>query len=433
MAAVVAAERPKPGVDLDGPVAPPKKTARTAPAGGATPLDLGKDRPVAKITLPTPPRGAAAAFSFGDDRQGWVARVPETLQLPSPAYGDGRIFVSGGFESTSMYALDAQDGHMLWASQALEDNGPTAPSFQDGHLIFNTESCTLFVMDATTGKKLWFKFLGDPTVSQPSYANGLVFASHPANGGQQISAYKLQNGDEVWSHDIGSELVSAPVVHGDSLYFSTIGGRTYRLLQKGGKEMWSKTLHATSAPWIDGDELYFSRREKDSEVQVVASAETGAILREHRKVEGKWLDDVPADMGDWKKVWAFEGSRPAIVGGVRYEAMGGVLQASDPKTGEAYWTRRFAAGEKARSLGTVAIAGPQVVVATRSGDIYGLDIDTGYTLWAYGLGKKIIAEPVVAKGWVYATTADGEVIALHVGDSSLDGWHMWGGTAQHDG
>ena len=67
------------------------------------------------------------------------------------------------------------------------------------------------------------------------------------------------------------------------------------------------------------------------------------------------------------------------------------------------------------------------MVATRGGEVYGLDVDTGYTLWSFGLGKRIVAQPVVAKGWVYATTTDGTVIALQVGDESLDGWHMWGG------
>jgi outer membrane protein assembly factor BamB len=333
----------------------------------------------------------------------------------------------------SFYSLDAQTGRMLWASQQLEDNGPTAPSFQDGRVIFNTESCTLFVVDAQTGRKLWHKYLGDPTVSQPSVADGLIFASHPGGEAQQLSAYRISDGEEVWAHEIGTELLAAPVVHGDSVYMSTIGGRTFRLLRKSGKKVWSRSLEATSAPWIDGDELYMSRSEKGKEVQVVVSAKTGEVLREHRAVKAPWLGDVPDNMNDWKQVWAFEGSRPAILDGVRYEAMGGLVVASDPKTGDALWTRRYAPAAEKRSIGTVAVAGSEVVIATRGGDLYGLDVDTGYTLWAYGTGKRIVAEPIVAKGWVYATTDAGEVIALNVADATLDGWHMWGGNPQHDG
>ena len=91
------------------------------------------------------------------------------------------------------------------------------------------------------------------------------------------------------------------------------------------------------------------------------------------------------------------------------------------------WSRRLAGAEAQRSLGAVALAGSQVVVATRGGDLYGVDIDTGYTTWAVRLGKRVVAQPIVAAGWVYASTTDGHVVAVEVGDHTLDGWHMWGG------
>jgi outer membrane protein assembly factor BamB len=432
--------RPAPGADIEAPPAPPDRGRRVSREGAGEPIDLGKDRQLAKVRVPTTGRGAATTFTFpdangGEDREGWVARIPESNQLPSVAYGDGRVYVSGGFESVSFYALDADDGRFVWSSRQLEDNGPTAPIYDDERVIFNTESCTLFVMDARTGKKLWFKYLGDPTLAQPAVADGLVYAQHPAatDTGFALTAYRIKDGSEAWTRTVDGELLAAPVVAGDSVYVSTIGGRLYRFAKKSGKRFWSVKLDVTSAPWVDGPELFLSRKHDGKEEQIVVSIEDGKILRTHRSVAGAYLRDVPRDMNDWKKVWAFEGSRPAIVGGTKYEAMGGVIQASDPQTGEPYWTRRYAPGEHERSVGTVAVAGPQVVIATRTGELYGLDVDTGYTLWAYDLGQPVVAQPVVAKGWVYATTTDGTVVALNVGDSTLDGWHMWGGNPHHNG
>ena len=420
-----------PGMDLDGPVPPPRKGNR--PRGKGISLPLGADRAVVNIKLPAPPRGGAAPFSFGDDRNGWVARVPERVQLPSVAFGGDRVYVSGGFESYSFYALDAHDGRMLWASQALEDNGPTAPVYDDERVIFNTESCTLFVIDARTGKKLWFKYLGDPTLSQPAVAEGLVYASHPSPVGQALTAFRIKDGARVWTRRIDAELLAAPVAFGGAVYATTVSGRVYRFDAQKGKAAWSRALAATSAPWIHGGELHLTRRAQGQEMQIVVSAGDGAILREHRRQAARYLADIPRDLGDWKKVWAYEGSRPAVIDGVRYEAMGGTLVASDPETGEPFWTRRVTGQEDRRALGAVAVAGAQVVVAARSGEIYGLDVDTGYTVWAYSLGRRIIAQPIVARGWVYATTETGEVVALHVGDETLDGWHMWGGSPGHNG
>src|SRR5262245_43229690 len=96
---------PAPGADLEGPPPAPGASPRRATPSEKPVVDLGSDRPVVAVKLPAPPRGGAAAFTFGDDRRGWVARIPEANQLPSVAYGEGRVFVSGGFESVSMYAL----------------------------------------------------------------------------------------------------------------------------------------------------------------------------------------------------------------------------------------------------------------------------------------------------------------------------------------
>jgi len=143
-------------------------------------VDLAADRAVVRVTVPVPPPGGSVGFTFADDHSGWVARVPDGMQLPAVAYGAGKIYVSGGFESVSFYALDAETGRFAWATTNLEDNGPTAAIYSDDRVLFNTESCTLFALDARTGRRLWFRNLGDPTLAQVTAADGLVYASHPA-------------------------------------------------------------------------------------------------------------------------------------------------------------------------------------------------------------------------------------------------------------
>src|SRR5690242_11581350 len=85
-----AAARPAPGIDLAGPIPPPDRRA-PARAGAAAPamLDLAADRAVVTVAVPTPPRGGSVGFSFADERTGWVARIPDNMQLPAVAYGAG--------------------------------------------------------------------------------------------------------------------------------------------------------------------------------------------------------------------------------------------------------------------------------------------------------------------------------------------------------
>jgi hypothetical protein len=58
----------------------------------------------------------------------------------------------------------------------------TAAACQEGVIIFNTESCTIFALDAGTGKQLWSLWLGDPLTNTPTIANGKVFTAYPAQG-----------------------------------------------------------------------------------------------------------------------------------------------------------------------------------------------------------------------------------------------------------
>jgi Ca-activated chloride channel homolog len=434
-AAAPAPFRPAPGADI-GPPPPLPKLAprRPPPPSRPRPIDLGTDRKPAPVGVPSPPRGGAVGFVFGDQRRGWATRLPDGQQIPALAYGRGKVFASGGFETYSFYALDAHDGRIVWSADQLPDNGPTAPIYddEDDSVIFNTESCTLIALSAKTGKLLWKRWLGDPTLAQVALADGLIFAAHPGPSSYRLSAFRVTNGARVWSSPVDDELLATPVVAGDSVYASTIAGNSYRFVHRTGKKMWARRLHATTAPFVAGDELHVTRRSKAGEAQVVVSAATGAILREHAAVAAPYLSAVPRTMDNWKALWAFEGSRPVVARGVRYVARGGFIEAADPDTGAEYWIRRDAAAGGVRSVGSVAVAGPQLVVSTRAGQLYGLDVDTGYTLWAYDVGHPVVAQPIVARGWVYVATKDGMVVALEVADPTLDGWHMFGGNARHN-
>jgi Ca-activated chloride channel homolog len=442
-APAAAPRRPRPleGADIDPAVllAPEEGGARVAESAAAA-IALGDDRPVVRVEVPSIPRARSTTFTFGDGHRGWVAKLPTDEPIPSVAYGDGRVYASGGFTSYALFALDGETGRFDWMRQDLEDNGPTAPLYEDGDLVFNTESCTLIVLDGKTGKKRWTRWLGDPTLAQPALALGLVFASYPSRdrGGQEIGAFALRSGKPVWHAPVDGELLSAPVVASGALYASTIAGSVYRFDGKTGRRLWAKRLRATSAPTVFGDRIVLSRSEPGAagrllEAQVVLDAGNGRLLQTLGRAPAKYIGDVPRSLESWPKVWAFEGSRPLHAFGRLVDTMAGVASAADPRTGKLLWRRTDSHALGARSLTPPVVAGSQILFASRKGTLYALDIDTGMTVFAYDLGRPVAASPVVARGWVYLTTSEGSVIGLEVGDRSLDGWRMWGGSPSHNG
>ena len=120
---------------------------------------------------------------------GFEVSLPSKAPIPTPTIHDGKLFVSGGFHSKEFYCLDATTGRFIWGIN-LDDEGQTAAVAGDRTCVFNTESCTLFAVDAETGKLLWSYWLGDPLTSTPTIANGKVFTSYPARGGG-VSKCKL--------------------------------------------------------------------------------------------------------------------------------------------------------------------------------------------------------------------------------------------------
>src|SRR5262249_5752932 len=120
-----------------------------APAG-ATPQEA--QRRGSLTSIPTAGLKAEAISVAG--HKGWKIKVPGGRALATPAVVGDTVFVGGGFGSHEFYAFDAQSGAPRWAIR-VSDDGPTAAVVADDKVVFNTESCTLFVVDARTGKQLW--------------------------------------------------------------------------------------------------------------------------------------------------------------------------------------------------------------------------------------------------------------------------------------
>src|SRR5260370_40326682 len=115
------------------------------------------------------------------------------------------------------------------------DDGPTAAVVEAGYVAFNTESCTLIVVDEKTGKLVWQEWLGDPLMSQPAISKGRLYMAHPSgqrsaqngaaaqghpnishatgNGrekGYELLAADLKTGRHIWEQGISADVIAAP-------------------------------------------------------------------------------------------------------------------------------------------------------------------------------------------------------------------------------
>src|SRR5437773_7164579 len=170
---------------LTGAAPPDSKLPPPAMHGGAaathTPRQVSVELDHAKaVAMPTLNHELVpGAFRTSDGREGWVVRIPGGRPIATPAYADGLLFVGGGYGSKEFYAFDANTGALRWKI-STQDDGPTAAVVESGCVAFNTESCTVMVVEARTGRVLWKEWLGDPLMSQPAIADHRLFIGFPA-------------------------------------------------------------------------------------------------------------------------------------------------------------------------------------------------------------------------------------------------------------
>ena len=233
-----------------------------------------------RLEMPTPagslcPKG----FEGTRGRGNWYLRIPGGRPIATPAYEDGLLFVGGGYGSYEFYAFDASSGEVAWQIRTSDD-GPTAAVVERGFVAFNTESCSVIVCEARTGRIVWEEWLGDPLMSQPAIAGDRLFIAYPARkskplirpemsleerkaaiGAAMLRAVgepfqhrllcaNLCTGEHLWEQEISGDVISSPVVDDDQVFVTCLDGVSFCFNVSDGSAVWTKANRGTSAPLI---------------------------------------------------------------------------------------------------------------------------------------------------------------------------------------
>jgi outer membrane protein assembly factor BamB len=212
---------------------------------------------------------------------------------------------------------------------------------EDGLVAFNTESCTLVVVDEKTGKLVWQEWLGDPLMSQPAVSKGKLYMAYPAGqrghanaiqqhampnsqqsaaahviakpvqntkpndpkkdeneevGSHRLLCADLKTGKHIWERAISSDVISAPVVSEGKVYFTTFDGTSYSLDAADGTLVWKKKNAGTSAPLVVAGNVVVTQKEAregkayEGLQRLDAKAGTAKDEKLHASEEAKYLD-----------------------------------------------------------------------------------------------------------------------------------------------
>jgi outer membrane protein assembly factor BamB len=213
----------------------------------------------------------------------------------SPVVVGGIVYV--GSLDGYMYALDANDGNIIWTYQTLGQI-QSSPAVSDGAVYFTAQEPTsgaLYKLDANTGNLLWKQELpyeyqftgGEEMMGSPSVANGMVFASSDLRSYYGVNA---TNGNFLWNFTDPQAMefiVSSPIY---------VNGQVY-IIDKFSITSLNATTGNTIWSFYTGDETYVSPSYADGKLYVSTSERHIYILDANNK--GAKIGNATTPSSSW--------------------------------------------------------------------------------------------------------------------------------------
>ena len=265
----------------------------------------------------------------------------------------------------------------------------TPASYEDSVFTADRDG-RMIAMSAETGDKIWTERNKKLRISGgPGVGDGLVFVG---TSDAEVVARDVETGEQKWISPVSSEVLAPPIADRGTVVVRTGDGKLFGLDATSGKRKWVYdrtipvlTLRGTSSPVIyDGIVIVGF----DNGRLVALDISTG-------KQEWETRLGVPSGRSDLERMVDID-AEPIIIDDVAYVAsFQASIAAVSVFTGQLEWTRDIS------SHSTLAVDESRVYVTDELGSVWGLDRDTGGSIWKQdGLRARSVSGPTVFGDYV---------------------------------
>jgi outer membrane protein assembly factor BamB len=151
----------------------------------------------------------------------------------SPIVVNGTIYIGEGDGYT--YALNATDGSVLWRYQTKMYIYSTAPAVVNGVVYVGSSNHSIYALNASDGSLLWSYSTGGAINSSATVSNGIVYIGA---GDNYMYALHVNDGSLAWRYSTGGPVWSTPSVVNGILYFGSNDNFVYALHAGDGSLLW---------------------------------------------------------------------------------------------------------------------------------------------------------------------------------------------------
>jgi len=368
--------------------------------------------------------------------RGFNLNFPDEGAILTPAVYNDKLIVSSGFYSPNIYCFEAKTGKYIWGL-TLAENGPSVLVVEDGMLLINTQSCTLYAIDIESGMLAWSKWLGPNIYHSPAVSNGKVYAAYPddltySTNKFVLAAFNLKTGEIVWQNHLKNEPLSAPVVVNKQIFITDSRGYLYGFTDEKGEQIAATQANATCPPVFDGKSLLVNSitdLKKPFSYLTIYNPTTLAL----EKVLNNFADSSFLEYNrnfSASDLMSYSRNRVFINAGHYYQINSQGLQSFSGSDGIVAWTYPLKFDLAFNPV--LTFAGKYLLASTFSTKIALIDPVKGQKIREYYISDIISSEPAIANGWIYCGTKNGKLVAINTKDKTITGWNQWGMNAGHN-
>ncbi|MGB8251991.1 MAG: serine/threonine-protein kinase [Anaerolineaceae bacterium] len=313
----------------------------------------------------------------------WIFECEDEIRS-SPYYHDDVVYI--GAYDRNLYAINADDGKMLWKSPT--DGGiASKPAILGQSIFIGSEDQNLYAISTKSGSVLWVYRTDDPIRSSPRIHNKIIYIGSDDG---YLHAVSSDSGRALWKTQAAGPVRSTPLIDNDKLYYGCEKGEFYCADLSGEVKWRNKSKRAvTSSPAIFQEEVIFT------------------------SVEGHLF---ALDKNSGWIIWRFRMQRgsissPLIVKDYVYAGSAdGYLYCVDVFRPMEKWKYKT----EGQIAGSPAVYEDNIYFGSTDGNLYCLDLGNGRMVWKFKTDGPITGTPVLFNRMLYIGSVDHKLYAFKV-------------------
>lgn len=341
------------------------------------------------------------------------------------------LYTASCYYCPEFYCLDANTGAYKWGV-TLGESGISPAVYHDGVLLINTESCTLYALDAQTGELLWSKWLAGYLYTTPSADRNSVYVVYN-NGGVNpfkpdqehvLASFDLRTGKENWMQWIDNEAIACPVLFENEVHISSQKGTYYVFDRESGHLKKSTTnVHAISSPTVTSKGIFLTTSVNNKEQLVVLDRTNLTVTRRYQTDLDPTIIDEKTSLFEFAN---FNGSHPVVYKNEKVIVLDKeMLRVFDAQNEKMLWEKPMSAHANQVPI----VINNSILVAGNDGKVKKFDISNGSEQTIATREEGIEAQPVAHKNRMILSAAGVLTVLKSIVTSD---WSQWNKDAQHN-